>query len=287
MNSIQDPTGTNWSSDDVQLLVIQLGSLTDAAKRLGTKTGVLRTMGIKTPTEFFTHHHQDAITLLTKIAQHTSIEALAEHHGVSPATIKTHLATLGINPNPPAPDPAAIQVLMERWGSVRYTARALRTTEAAVKRAFPDWRSLTDPTKTGSTSTRTGHVGEKYFIDNRGEHITAAPSLKSSNHEGYDVMDDTYGRVNVKAIPPNQHGQWVFEIRPSSYVDNYALIQLSPSRVAIGWSVISYTDAHGHAGDTTHATFSTKKRSNGDVAVVLPANHHCNGEIHSVHHDAT
>jgi len=271
---ITDNSGQTWTFCDVQSLVIQTGSLAKAARRLNTDSRVLRKLGIRTPAEDVRqwsagNSHQ----LINVILQHESVKGAAKHLHVSVTFLKSLLVEHGWEIYHPEPDEEAARALMEKFGSPILVARMLSTTPNQIKKVVPDWKDLRDPTKAGDHSIRTGRIAERYFEAKRGEHITENLVEKNHNSPGYDYVDDTFKRVNVKATVQGSSGGWTWELDPHENVDNYALVRMDRNKKPLGYHIYPRNwlgfqqPAQIHTNDST--VLIQSHRANGKVAVTM------------------
>jgi len=264
-DTLKDANGVEWTRDEVQAMVNQVGSFTTAAARLGLpNTNVLRAFGIKTPPEYIRDRAAADVNWLPRFCiMMGSVGEAAKHLNVSAAHIETILKGLGYEVRMPLPDHDQCLAALKKFGSVLYVARLFHTTPALVKKAVPEWREHQDGTKVGDTSTRTGTIGERYYAQLRAELITASPAETNHNHRGYDYEESEYGRVNVKAIP-QLRDKWVWELDPMIDCDGFALVQLSPAKVPVG--MVMLTKAQLTSMEPPPGMVATP-RSNRDIAI--------------------
>lgn len=262
---LTDPTGQSWTKAEIQALVNQTGSFTKTAKRLDLKsTSVLRHWGILTPPEWVKARAVvDSMWLPRLILQCSSVRDAAELLNVSAAHINLCLMATGFATKLPDPDPEACKSALEKFGSVIFAARCVETTPVLFKKAVPNWKDFRDPTKVGTTSIRTGRIGELYFERCRGPQVISSPALTNHNHPGWDHQDSEFGRVNTKASV-NENHRWVWDLDPNTDCDAFALVQLSLSRDPVGMVVI--TKQQLIDGDLPRG-LTTTPRQNGDVGV--------------------
>lgn len=262
---IKDTQGQDWTREEVQALVNQVASFTKAAARLGVTVKQLREAKIKTPVEYVRDRAAaDPKWLLHFVLMMGSTKAAAAHFQISISTLESILVSQGYSVRLPIPDREFCLVALKKFGSVLYVARLCHTTPNLVKKAVPEWREYTDPTKAGNTSIRTGTIGERYYISVRADLIEETPSVKNPNHKGWDILDRQYGKVNVKTISANARGRWVWEIDAQQEADAFGLVQLDNTKTPVGLQVV--TKQQILSEDLPRGLISTK-RSNGDIAV--------------------
>lgn len=262
---LTDPTGQQWTKAEIQSLVNQTGSFTKTARRLGLKgTSVLRHWGILTPPEWVKARAiADPMWLPRLILQCSSVKDTAELLNVSAAHINLCLGATGFSTRLPDPDPELCKSALEKFGSVIFAARCVETTPVLFKKAVPNWKDFRDPTKVGTTSIRTGRIGELYFERCRSQHIVCSPALTNHNHPGWDHHDREFGRVNTKASVAENH-RWTWDLGPNTDCDAFALVQLSLGRDPVGLVII--TKKQLLDGDLPRG-LTTTPRQNGDIGV--------------------
>jgi hypothetical protein len=260
-----DSTGQSWNQKEIQALVNQTGSFTKTANRLGIKVGELRKMGILTPPEWVrSKAATDPMWLPNLILQTGSTKTAAELLNVSTTHLNNVLRGLGYETDLPTPDPTEARAALKKFGAVIFAARLLNTTPNLIKQAVPEWREYRDRTKAGSTSVRTGAIGESYVEAVRGDKITHSPAMENHNHPGYDHQDTEYGRVNTKTAVVSDRSTWTWELEPHTDCDAFALVQLDKTRTPVGMVII----LKDHVTDLTPPRgFLATPRKGGAIAV--------------------
>lgn len=236
----------DWTVDEVQWLVIQVGSLSKAAKRLGyNSTKEFRDKNIQSPPEYVsTRAKQDPNWLKDMIIRLGSKEKAAERLNVSTSHLTKVLLEIGCNLRPEQPSRDLVFSTMEKFGSVGFSARVLEITVNDIKRILgPEWRSLKDGTKTGKTSVRTGQIAERYVMEKRKDNLLSTEAADNHNNVGFDYKDTEYGKVNVKGSPMKGKGYYSWEFHPMDDMDTLALVFMTKTRVPQGYFMIPKSQA--------------------------------------------
>lgn len=261
----EDPTGQSWSRREIQALVMQIG-LTKTSKRLGLKgTKHLRDWGIRTPPEYVRERAElDKTWLMTMVIRFEGTKKASKYLNVSYTFLRNLLEELGIERRAPAVDKVKAREALVKFGSPLFVARLLETSDAEIKKAVPEWRTLKDPTKAGDHSIRTGFIAECYYESLRGEKIQESPAHDNHNNKGYDYIDLEYGRVNVKGTCQSESGAWTWEIKPETECDYLALVQMDKEKTPLGCLVVPKSIL---TGDQIPEGFRRGARADGKVAL--------------------
>jgi hypothetical protein len=237
---LKDVDQREWGSEELQALVLQVGSFGKTALRLGLPEHVcnaeLRKRGIMPPPEFVrTIAKADPVAFRDSIIREGSIEKASKWFGVSTTHLKKVMDEVGIKHRKITPSKEDAEKALNLFGSALLAARLLGTTPNEIKKACPEWRDFRDPLRTGRQAVATGRIGEDYWKSLRGMQTLEEFIYQDPNHPGYDFIDQEFGKVNVKTANPNQEKRsknwaWTWEINPTQDADTFPLVFLDRNR---------------------------------------------------------
>lgn len=265
--TIVDGTGQTWTREEIQWLIIQVGSLTKAVNRLGLKnTTQLRQMNLKTPPEYVMERaKQDPNWIRDLIVRFDSKKKAAAHLNVSATHLMKVLQEINCQYRTCSPTQERAREVLTKFGSVEFTARVLETSVSEIKRILGDeWRQLKDGTKAGDTSIRTGQIAEAYTLKCREGHVISTDAAENHNNPGYDFIDDTFGKVNVKGSPVSASGSYVWEFHPKDDMDTLALVMMTTKKEPTSVVMVRKHDALSGQVPTG---FRTRTSSEGKIAI--------------------
>lgn len=245
----KDRDGREWSPEELQTLVLQVGSFRATAPRLGIPEHIcnkeLRDRGIMPPPEFTRKIALgDPTAFAHSIIREGSVEKAAKWFGVSTTHLKKVMDEVGINHRKHVPTKEEAQKALGLFGSALLAARLLGTTPTEIKKACPEWKDFRDPLKTGRQAVSTGRIGEDYWKSFRGMQTLEEFTVDDPNHPDFDFIDAEYQKVNVKTANPTKQKNkeiwvWTWEIKPAQDADTFPLVYLDRNRMPIGVTIVT------------------------------------------------
>lgn len=244
-----DADGRAWSTEELQTLVLQVGSFKATAPRLGVKDHIcnveLRKRGVMAPPEYTrTIALADPLAFRDSIIREGSTEKAAKWYGVSVTHLRKIMDEVGIKHRKHTPTLEEATKALNLFGSALLAARLLGTTPTEIKKACPEWKDFRDPLKTGRQAVATGRTGEDHWKFLRGAMTLEEFTVEDPNHPDFDFIDQEYGKVNVKAANPTKQKKkdvwtWTWEIQPSQDADTFPLVLLDRNRQPVGVFIVT------------------------------------------------
>lgn len=181
-----------------------------------------------TPTEWVRIQTRDQIS--SRLIKEGSIDGAAKYYGVSPSFLKSILGP-GFSTIEEKPVTAE---LVERYGSVRLTARMTGVTEGRV-RAFVKANKLEPLLKYDFSNHNNGkgRRAEVYWASLEGEKVTEDCNVTMGSQADYDFVHSDLGKVNVKSSKAYRYTAktraknpyyWKFSAKSLEKADSVALV---------------------------------------------------------------
>jgi len=226
----------NLSKEELSFL-FRRKSVKDMARILGLTTSntyaLMRERKFQTGKEFLKTHQNDE--LAKEVACHVSFKAMAKYYACSAAFVKALVRDV-YDPYPSEKvfhEPSHVQDVWNRTGSVALTGVLLDVTPS-VLRAFIKQNKLVKPDAPDyntDLSHQFGRQAERDYREFRNLPIEADRTYHDPNHP-YDIDDQEYGKVNVKASKVARYKQkslldkeyWKFDLTGAPACNNFALM---------------------------------------------------------------